>query len=71
MTRELHPRSSASNNFGNGNVQESQVSVLWNCGLVRIASRRGGDILCDHDARFVREPLVHYVGNDVGTKGGE
>ena len=32
-------------------------------------TRKGGDILCDHDARFVREQLISYVGNNVGTKG--
>ena len=32
-------------------------------------TRKGGDILCDHDARFVREQLVSYAGNNVGTKG--
>ena len=40
-------------------------------GILRIMNKKGGDILCDHDARFVREPLVHYVDNNVGTKGGE
>ena len=32
-------------------------------------NREGGDILCDHDARFVREQFVSYVSNNVGTKG--
>ena len=51
------------------NAQKSQVSVLGNSGLVRIMSKKGGSILCDHDARFVREQLVSYVGNIVDTKG--
>ena len=29
-------------------------------------NQKGGGILCDHDTRF-----VSYVGNIVGTKGGE
>ena len=32
-------------------------------------NKKGGHILCDHDARFVSEHLVNYVGNNVGTKG--
>ena len=32
MARELHTKSSARNNWQQG-VQESQVSILWNCGL--------------------------------------
>ena len=31
--------------------------------------KKGGDIPCDHDARFVREQFVRFVGNKVGTKG--
>ena len=65
----MHTRSSTKNNLGNRKVKESQVSVLWNGGTVRIMSRKGGDIVCDHNARFVREQLVSYVGNNFGTKG--
>ena len=31
--------------------------------------KKGGDIPCDHDARFFREQFVSFVGNKVGTKG--
>ena len=31
--RESLTRPSTRINFGNGKVQESQVSILWNCGL--------------------------------------
>ena len=30
MTRELHTKPSMRSNFGNRDVQESQVSFLWN-----------------------------------------
>ena len=33
------------------------------------SNKKGADIQCDHDARFVREQLVSFVGNKVGTKG--
>ena len=33
MTHELYTKSSARNNLGNMGVQESQVLILWNCGL--------------------------------------
>src|SRR3954464_3387278 len=42
------------------------------CGAVGYGptkNREGGDMLCDHDARFVREQFVSYVSNKVGTKG--
>ena len=55
--------------LGNRKAQESQVSILWNGGTLRIMNKKGGDLVCDHDARFVREQLVSYVGNIVGTKG--
>ena len=32
-------------------------------------SKKGVDIPCDHDARFVREQFVIYASNNVGTKG--
>ena len=68
MIHVSQTRPSARNNLGNRNIQKSQVSVLWNCGIVRIISRRGGDIICVHNARFVEEQLVNNVGNNVGTK---
>ena len=42
------------------------------CGTVGCGptlNKKGGDILCDQVARYVREQLVSYVGNNVGTKG--
>ena len=71
MTRELHTRPSARNNLGNRIVPESQVSIPWNCGLVQIMIKKGDDIYGDHDARFVREQLVQYVGNNIGAKIGD
>ena len=53
----------------NRKVLESQVSIMWNCDLGRIMNKKGGDILCDHDARFVSEQLVSYVGDNIDTKG--
>ena len=44
------------------------------CGTVGYGptlSKKGGDIPCDHGARFVREQFVNFVGNKVGTKGEE
>src|SRR3954467_11630388 len=32
-------------------------------------NKKGGQILCDHDARFVSEHFVNYVSNNAGTKG--
>ena len=56
------------NNFGNRSVPKSQVSVLGNSGLEWILNKKGEDILCDHDARFVREQPVNYVGdNDLSA----
>jgi len=68
-THESHTRPDTRNNFANRKAQESQVSVLWTCGTLRIISKKGGGISCDHDARFAREQLVSYVGNIVGTRG--
>ena len=31
--------------------------------------KKGGDIPCEHDARFVREQFVNYVGNNISAKG--
>src|ERR1041385_347534 len=42
------------------------------CGTVGYGptrNREGGDILCDHDARFAREQFVNYVGNIISAKG--
>ena len=33
------------------------------------SNKKGAGIQCDHDARFVKEQLVSFVGNKVGTKG--
>ena len=33
VAHELLTSPSGRNNFGNWGVQESQVSILWNCGL--------------------------------------
>ena len=40
--------------LGTGGVQESQVSILWNCGLWAhhvVESRKGVDILHGHDSK--------------------
>ena len=40
--------------LGTGGVQESQVSILWNCGLWAhhvVESRKGADILHGHDSK--------------------
>ena len=47
----IHTKPSAKDNFGNKDVQESQVSVLWTSGLAWIKNRKGGDILHDHDSK--------------------
>ena len=50
----LHTKSSARNNVCNRGVQESQVSILWNCGLWAhhvVKSRKGVDILHGHDSK--------------------
>ena len=61
-----------------GGVQESQVSILWNCGLwahhvvyyyyyyVLIGAVTSFTVMI---ARHVREYQVSYVGINVGTKG--
>ena len=37
----------------------------------RADNREIGDMLCEHDARFVRESTVNNVGSNVGIKGGD
>ena len=69
MTRELYTKSSKRNNLENKKVQESQVSILGPVGYGHTLNKKGVDNQCDHDARFVREHLVSFVGNKVGTKG--
>ena len=42
------------------------------CGTVGYGptlNKKGGGKQCDQVARYVREQLVSYVGNNVGTKG--
>src|SRR3954469_25578926 len=57
--------------LGNGTGMYKRVRFR-SCGTVGYGTtknREGGDMLCDHDARFVREQFVSYVSNNVGTKG--
>ena len=54
VARELHMRPCARNNLWERVVQESQVSILWNCGLWAhhvVESRKGADILHGHDSK--------------------
>ena len=62
-------RSSATNNLGNRKVKESQFRSCGITGYGPTKNREGGDILCDHDARFLREQFFSYVSNNVGAKG--
>ena len=58
--------------MGIGGVQDSQVSILWNCGLwahhvvFLIGAVTSYTVMI---ARHVREYQVSYVGINVGTKG--
>ena len=58
--------------LGTGGVQESQVSILWNCGLWAhhvVKSRKVGDICSIMLARHVRGESEGHAGNSIGTKG--
>ena len=72
MVRELHTSPRARNNLGNRGVQDSQVSILWNCGLwahhvfFLIGAVTSFTVMI---ARHVREYHVSYVGINVGTEG--
>jgi len=68
VARELHTKPSVRNNLGNRGVQESQVSILWNCGLWahHVGFFIGAVTSCTvMIARHVREYPVSYVGNTL------
>ena len=73
MTHELHTKTSARNNFGNKGAQESQVTILWNCGLwahhvvfLYIGAVTSCTVMI---SRHVREYHVSYADCIVGIKG--
>ena len=57
VARELHTKPSAKNNFGNKDVQESKVSVLWTSGLMWSMNKKGGDILHGHDSKACQRTI--------------
>ena len=66
--------SGISNASGIGlNITRKVTRVRFrSCGTVGYGptlNKKGGDNQCDQVARYVREQLVSYVGNNVGTRG--
>ena len=58
--------------FGIKVVQESQVSILWNCGLWAhhmVESRKGADILHGHDIKACQRVAYQLCRHNVGTRG--
>ena len=55
------------------NISRQAATVRFrSCGTVGYGptlNKKGGDIQCDHDARFLGEQIVSDVGNNIGTKG--
>ena len=72
MVGDLHTKPIVRNNFGDMGVPESQVSILWNCGLwahhvcFLIGAVTSFTVMI---ARHVREYHVSYVGINVGIEG--
>src|SRR4051812_43351049 len=55
------------------NITRSVTRVRFrSCGTVGYGpteGKKGGDIPCEHNARFVRDQFVNYVGNIIRAKG--